>query len=365
MTRKTRDTKQYFNISLVFTIVQRIFSKKGVLTSLSHRLNEGRHYSVNREIQIVGQSHTKSLTGEFIAGLVTSNGVFSAVLVRRTNNNKHRHRIDFKFILQLRRSESNKNLIFEIKNYFSKGNIILHNTDNTIKYQITTQKDLLNVVIPFFMKYHLRGDKLLSFLRFKYILEIISSTKSDLNKDIFLSLIVIAGQINSTDKLGNKIRYLNPEEQKYVINNIIPEGVDIDKLTNSIANFKQNPISLDFVDGLLLSNSHTEANLRNINLEDQNYIRENFFGSCASGKQKGVKFCKFQANANYTGLKPMSALKSFKDLDKRSFSFIAKSTLSTQAGYSGGVTPVKIYINADQDKLLIIDENKGKSGIYR
>jgi hypothetical protein len=56
------------------------------------------------------------------------------------------------------------------------------------------------------------------------------------NKDIFLSLLVIGGQINPNNKLGNKIRYLKPDEIYYVKNNIIPEGVDISKLTESIAN---------------------------------------------------------------------------------------------------------------------------------
>lgn len=92
------------------------------------------------------------------------------------------------------------------------------------------------------------------------------------NKDIFLSLLVIAGQIQPTAKLGNKIRYLNPEQQYYVINNIIPEGVDISKLTESIDNFKPNSLTLDFVHGYF----ETNTNLRNLSVEDQNYIRENF-----------------------------------------------------------------------------------------
>lgn len=56
--------------------------------------------------------------------------------------------------------------------------------------------------------------------------------------------------MNPLGKLGNKIRYLTPDEQHYVINNIQPEGVDISELTNSIKNFKQNKLTLDFVHGL-------------------------------------------------------------------------------------------------------------------
>ena len=56
--------------------------------------------------------------------------------------------------------------------------------------------------------------------------------------------------------IKEKIRYLNPEEQHYVINNIIPEGLDISKLTESIANFKPNPLTLDYVHGLFESNTN-------------------------------------------------------------------------------------------------------------
>jgi len=61
---------------------------------------------------------------------------------------------------------------------------------------------------------------------------------------------VIASHINPLGKLGSKIKYLTPEEQKYVIDNVQPEGVDISKLTESIQNFKQNKLTLDFIHGL-------------------------------------------------------------------------------------------------------------------
>lgn len=56
--------------------------------------------------------------------------------------------------------------------------------------------------------------------------------------------------MNPLGKLGNKIRYLTFEEQKYVIDNVQPEGVDTSKLTESIQNFKQNKLTLDFIHGL-------------------------------------------------------------------------------------------------------------------
>ncbi len=70
------------------------------------------------------------------------------------------------------------------------------------------------------------------------------------NKKILLSLIVVASHMNPLGKLGNKIKYLTPDEQNHVINNIQPEGVDISKLTESIQNFKQNKLTSEFIHGL-------------------------------------------------------------------------------------------------------------------
>lgn len=100
------------------------------------------------------------------------------------------------------------------------------------------------------MKYQLRSGKLISFLKFKYIVEVIYSKAHIENKQIFLSLVVIASNMNPLGKLGNIVRYLKPEKQHYVINNIQPEGSDISKLTNSLKIFKLNNLTLDFMQGL-------------------------------------------------------------------------------------------------------------------
>jgi hypothetical protein len=69
-----------------------------------------------------------------------------------------------------------KDLILEIQKEFGGiGHWYLNKKDNSIIYQVTSQSDLLNVIIPFFMKHQLRSGKLLSFLYFKYIVEVMST----------------------------------------------------------------------------------------------------------------------------------------------------------------------------------------------
>ena len=302
--RRTKQNNHRYRIDFKFE--GRSFSHKSSLSSLMEGLLETKLAR--------GQDTNRVLTGEFIAGLVTSYGVFSAVLVRRKTKNNYHYRIDCKFTLTVKFPY--KYLILELQNKLNnKGNWIYQVKDKTIKYQVTVKKDLLNVVIPFFMKYHIRGDKLKSFLRFKYVLEVVSSGVHLMNKDIFLSLLVIAAKLNPMAKLGTKIRYLNPEQQYFVINNIQPEGVDISKLTESIANFKPNPLSLDFVKGLFETNTN---NYRKVSKEDQDYIRDNFL-------PKGLKLWKFKEY--YLGLNHKSTNGFYPEIY-----FSGKRSYSTKAG---------------------------------
>lgn len=121
------------------------------------------------------------------------------------------------------------------------------------------------------MKYQLRSGKLLSFLHFKYIVEIMNSKVHIEDKKFFLSLVVIACNLNPLGKIGNKVRYLKPEQQHYVINNIQPEGVDISKLTDSINNFKQNALTLDFIQGLFDGDGNLTAYIVSLNKAAKNF----------------------------------------------------------------------------------------------
>lgn len=247
--------------------------------------------------------------------------------------------------------EKNKHLILEIQKYFGGiGNWYLNKSDRTVRYQVTKQSDLLNVIIPFFMKHQLRSGKLLSFLHFKYIADVMATRAHWNNKKMLLSLIVIASHLNPLGKIGNKIKYLTPDEQKYVINNIQPEGIDISKLTESINNFQQNKLTLEFVHGLFETNTN---NYREVSTEDQDFIRDNFL-------PKDVELWKFKEY--YQGLNKTPPLKSFKDLGKRSFSTKVGGQKSNSLD---SVVPIIKYGNADIQKSQIINENRGKSGIYR
>lgn len=212
----------------------------------------------------------RELSGDYIAGLCQADGSFSAVLCRKTRGDKEYFNLSLVFTLV--QSQKYKNLLLEIqKKWGNIGHWYLSKTDNTIRYQITKQSDLLNVVIPFFIKHQLRGGKLKSFLKFKYIVEQMSIKAHVNNRQVLLSLVVIASHINPLGKLGNKIRYLKPKEQNYVINNVQPEGVDISELTTSLKNFKINNLTADFIQGLFDGDGGLSVFIKSLSQEGKKF----------------------------------------------------------------------------------------------
>jgi len=201
-----------------------------------------------------------NMTKEYIAGFVQADGSFTAVVASKGNKSLYLS-LSFTIVQNVKYKE----VILEIQKIFGGiGNWYFNDKDNTIRYQVTNKKDLLNVIIPFFMKYQLRGDKLLSYLKFKYIVEMLNENEHRNNKLVLLSLIVIASNLNPNTRLGNKIRYLDKEEQQYVINNKQPKGIDISRLTNSIKTFKQNPLTREFLKGLFDGDGNLTIYLKSI-----------------------------------------------------------------------------------------------------
>jgi hypothetical protein len=230
------------------------------------------HQNLAQDIQVNLGVNKKNLelTGNYIAGLVQADGSFSAVLSRKTRKDKEY--LNLSLVFTIVQNQKYKDLILDIqKKWGNIGHWHIINKDNSIRYQVTKQNDLLNVVIPFFMKHQLRSGKLLSFLKFKYIVETMASKAHIEDKNVFLSLVVIASNMNPLGKLGNKIRYLKPEQQHFVINNIQPEGVDISKLMESVKNFKSNDLNLDFIKGLFDGDGNLTAYIVSLKKDGLNY----------------------------------------------------------------------------------------------
>lgn len=136
---------------------------------------------------------------------------------------------------------------------------------------------------------------------------------------MLLSLIVVASHLNPLGKIGNKIRHLTPDEQKYVINNIQPEGIDISKLTQSINNFQHNKLSLEFVTGLFDADGSVQVYFVKPSLEAKtlqrlstNNLDHNIeFAPIEVGQTKFYIACSFTIVQDKHNLSLLNEVKSF------------------------------------------------------
>jgi len=190
----------------------------------------------------------KKITGDYIAGFVQADGSFSVRLARKTRGLKEY--LFLSLVFTIVQKAKYKNLILEIQKVFKGvGTVYFDKNDDSVRYQVTTIADFINVIIPFFMTHQLRSGKLQSFLRFKYVVEMMAK-KAHRDRNILVGLIVIASHMNPLGKIFNNVKYLTEKEQECVQKNVQPEGVDVSGLTDSINNFKQNKLTLDFMHGL-------------------------------------------------------------------------------------------------------------------
>lgn len=192
----------------------------------------------------------KKISGNYVAGLVQADGSFSVALSRKKRNDKTYFFLSPSFTIV--QNIKYKDVILQIQKLFGNiGHWYINKSDNTIRYQITKQKDLLEVVIPFFIKYQLKSGKLYSFLCFKYILEVMASKAHVNNKPVLLNLIVIASNMNPLGKIGNSVRYLDKEEQKFIENNIMTIPEMSKDLQENIDKFVSNSLTLEYLHGLI------------------------------------------------------------------------------------------------------------------
>lgn len=124
--------------------------------------------------------HIYKLSNDYIAGLVQADGAFSAPLIRGKKNQLY---ITPQF--NISQHIDNKDVILKIKERFNNIGYIRYETNvNQIKYKVTNIKDINNIIIPFFEKYSLRSNKYLTFLKFKYIVDILINKKPLIYSDL-------------------------------------------------------------------------------------------------------------------------------------------------------------------------------------
>lgn len=200
------------------------------------------------------------LTNDYICGLIQADGSIGVKL------HKTKNKLNIIPYFNITQNIKNKELIFQIKNYFNNvGYIHYIKKDKTIRYEVNSIKQLSNIIIPFLLKYDLRSNKHKKVLILEYILKILNLNLHLKNDNILLSLIILSKNLSKSKSKSNNIKYLNKQQQFIVNNNIYDNSIInyINELNLKINNYIPTDINLDYINGLFDGNGNISINLDN------------------------------------------------------------------------------------------------------
>jgi len=125
----------------------------------------------------------------WIAGFVSGDGSFN---IKTTKTRIGKVQLRFAVHLHIREKKVIKGLaqFFD----FESGKYIYF-TETSVAIQIVNTLDILNIIIPFFDRYNIKGAKELDFIDFKKVAEIINS-KDHLTEDGFNKILTIKDNMN-------------------------------------------------------------------------------------------------------------------------------------------------------------------------
>ena len=146
---------------------------------------------------------------EYITGFTDGEGTFS---VSFSQSSKLNTNIEVRPSFSISQHKRNKEILFQIRNFFGVGGIRFSKRDQNYKYEVRAINDLMKIIIPHFKKYPLMTKKKQDFeifvdickmisanlhLNSKYVVEIIEkaylmnvSGKRKYSKDKLLSLVI-------------------------------------------------------------------------------------------------------------------------------------------------------------------------------
>jgi hypothetical protein len=109
----------------------------------------------------------------FVTGLIDAEGVF-AISIRKDKEYKLGWQIGAEFQIQLHKKDIN--ILLELQKFFSgTGSISISQTRQRATYSVKSIKDIVNTIIPHFLKYNLLTQKAADFALFTEIVELLKA----------------------------------------------------------------------------------------------------------------------------------------------------------------------------------------------
>ena len=123
----------------------------------------------------------------YITGFAEGEGSFYVGILSRKMNTRWEIRPSF----SLSQNEKDTELVYSLIDFFGCGFVRPSKTDNTVKYEVRSLKDLQEKIIPHFEKYLLQGRKQKDFTAFKKAVEIMKTNKH-LQKEGLKEITILA-----------------------------------------------------------------------------------------------------------------------------------------------------------------------------
>jgi hypothetical protein len=142
----------------------------------------------------------------YISGYIDGEGSFCVSISKSA---RHKFGWEVRPSFSVSQNVDRSEVLEYIKHYFKCGSIRSNVSDNTLKYEVRSIKDLMNTIIPHFEKYKILSGKSRDFDKFKKVCELVVS-KKHLEKEGFNEIISIISTMNPSGT-----RKYSPQEIRY------------------------------------------------------------------------------------------------------------------------------------------------------
>jgi hypothetical protein len=140
------------------------------------------------ELQCVAQG--ENLDPNWITGFSDAESCFSIIISKRSNLS---WRVSASFEINLHVKDIN--ILYQIQNFFRVGSVTSRDDKNICVYRVTKIEDLINIIIPHFIKYPLLTQKYSDFILFTKVVELINN-KEHLKSTGFMTILNYYASIN-------------------------------------------------------------------------------------------------------------------------------------------------------------------------
>jgi hypothetical protein len=134
----------------------------------------------------------KKLNSHFVTGFIDAESCFRVSIYK---NNKLKTGWGVRLFFEITLSRNDLALLNKIHLLFGVGQIRIRKSNKSVTYSVSSIKDLINVIIPFFDKYPLITQKKADFELFKQVLDLVNK-KQHLTMEGLHKILSIRASIN-------------------------------------------------------------------------------------------------------------------------------------------------------------------------